>query len=220
MIPPILITGCARSGTSLTAGVIDICGGFGGRTTPPTAHNKKGQFENDEIRNNIVKPYLRSMGVDPLGQFPLPERDQLIPYPNLKIQVEAVLKWDGYKGGPWYYKGAKICLIWPIWYTAFPRAKWIIVRRRDEDIVASCMRTHFMKAFENEAGWHWWVREHKDRFEDMKIFGLDMMEFWPTHAVAGDLSETKKMIDWLGLEWKESEVIKFIEPVLWSMKDG
>ena len=39
---PIIITGCARSGTSLTAGVINICGAGGGEMSGATIYNKKG----------------------------------------------------------------------------------------------------------------------------------------------------------------------------------
>jgi hypothetical protein len=70
MRPPILITGCARSGTSMTAGIVHICGAFGGRMSGPTPNNRKGMFENEEVRNQIVKPYLSSIGADPLGQKP------------------------------------------------------------------------------------------------------------------------------------------------------
>ena len=73
MVEPILITGAARSGTSLTAGIISICGAFGGNTTGSTPYNRNGQFENSHIRNRIVKPYLVRMGVDKLGQYPLPD---------------------------------------------------------------------------------------------------------------------------------------------------
>lgn len=66
---PILITGCARSGTSMVAGVINMCGAFGGSMSGPNHNNAKGMFENARVRNNIVKPYLRQLHVDPLGQF-------------------------------------------------------------------------------------------------------------------------------------------------------
>ena len=38
MKDPILITGCARSGTSMIAGVINICGAFGGDMAGPNAN--------------------------------------------------------------------------------------------------------------------------------------------------------------------------------------
>ncbi len=44
---PIIVTGCARSGTSLTAGVLHLCGAWIGKCTGPTAYKKRGQFENE-----------------------------------------------------------------------------------------------------------------------------------------------------------------------------
>ena len=70
---PILITGAARSGTSLCAGTTNICGAWGGSLSGPTKYNRKGMFENSEIRNAVVKPYLRRIGCDPMGQDPLPD---------------------------------------------------------------------------------------------------------------------------------------------------
>ena len=65
---PILITGCPRSGTSLTAGIINKCEAWGGEMVGPTPHNPKGFFENIGLREKLTKPVLSAMGCDPLGQ--------------------------------------------------------------------------------------------------------------------------------------------------------
>jgi hypothetical protein len=221
-LPPILITGAARSGTSMTAGPIYFCGAFGGEMSGPTRYNKKGMFENAEIRNNIVKPYLRFLGVDPKGQFPLPDVRSLAPLSGLRHRVEETLMWNGYKAGPWFYKGAKMCLIWPIWAKAFPDAKWIIVRRKTEDIINSCIKTAFMSAHHTEEGWRGWVEEHLKRFEEMKKAGLWIREAWPEKMIHGDFSEMKSLVDELGmgLKWNEKQIVDFITPAFWSVKDG
>jgi hypothetical protein len=232
MKTPILITGAARSGTSMVAGVINICGAFGGQMSGPNINNAKGMFENAKIRNNIVKPYLRQIGVDPMGQYPLPDVFNL-PIPRtLKAQVEGVMKEQGYNQGPWMYKGAKMCLTWPIWHYAFPDAKWIIVRRRTGDIVRSCVRTGFMKAFNNnmnqkavgakssEEGWIWWVRQHEERFREMIDEGLNVKIVWPERMLDGDYRQMKETIEWLGLNWEDhsAEIHQFIEPKLWKAR--
>lgn len=221
---PILITGCARSGTSMTGGIVNICGAWGGKMSGRTAHNKRGMYENIEIRNNVVKPYLRSIGADPLCQDPLPD---IKPFRELNAAasivdywrhtITRVIKTQGYTGGPWFYKGAKMCLFWPLWHLAFPDARWIIVRRKDEDIVYSCMKTGFMKAFKHEAGWHRWVKEHLNRFEEMVAEPeLNVTEIWPQDMINGDLEGIKALVGSLGLAWKKKEVIEFISPALWS----
>ena len=226
---PILITGCARSGTSMIAGIINLCGAFGGNMSGPNKNNQKGMFENAAIRNNIVKPYFRQLGVDPMGQFPLPNVDNLLIPSDLKTRVEQIMREEGYKEGPWMYKGAKMCLAWPSWHYAFPNAKWIIVRRRTGDIINSCVHTGFMRAFgrgltqkavgaktENE-GWLWWVREHEKRFVEMMNEGLNCKVIWPERMVDGDYQQVKEMVEWLGLEWK-SEVLSFIDPLLYKSR--
>jgi len=229
MPSPILITGAARSGTSMVAGIINLCGAFGGVMSPPNKNNRKGMFENVKIRDTIVKPYLRSIGVDPLGQYPLPDVNSLIIPRDWKKRVEGIMMEEGYSGGPWMYKGAKSCLMWPIWHYAFPNAKWIIVRRRTGDIIQSCLNTNFMRAFGREVfrravgvktevdGWKWWVHQHEKRFVEMITEGLNVKVVWPQRMVNGDYSQIYETIDWLGLKWN-SEILNFIDPLLYKSR--
>ena len=229
MNAPILITGCARSGTSLVAGIINQRGAFGGNMSGPNHNNAKGMFENARIRQEIVKPFFKSMDVDPLGQYPLPDIDSMLIPHGWDKKVTQVMIDEGYEGGPWMYKGAKMCLHWPVWNYAFPNAKWIIVRRKPSDIINSCMRTGFMKAFGNQAnqravraknvweGWMWWIHQHEDRFREMINEGLNCKIIWPERMVDGDYSQIKEMLEWLGLEWGP-EITDFIEPKLWKAR--
>jgi hypothetical protein len=226
--PPILITGAARSGTSLVAGTINLCGAFGGNMSGPNRNNAKGMFENTNIRNTIVKPYLREIGVDALGQYPLPNINRVLkPIHGLADKVSNIMVQQGYQGGPWMYKGAKLCLIWPLWHQAFPSAKWIIVRRSPEDIAASCVRTGFMRAFSrsnfrraihvnNEyEGWLWWAQQHEERFQTMKDAGLNIKEVWPDKMVSGEYKAIIETINWLGLNWN-ADALSFVDPRLWK----
>lgn len=230
MTSPILITGCARSGTSMVAGIINICGAFGGIMSGPNRNNQKGMFENHKVRQDIVKPYLRQLNVDPMGQYPLPDIDNLPIVDSWKGKVENVFVQQGYKKGPWMYKGAKMCLFWPVWDCAFPNAKWIIVRRRTPDIINSCMKTGFMRAFGNKAnqrkvrakneheGWFWWVHQHEERFIEMLQAGLDCKEVWPERFVEGDFSQVKKIVADIGLKWNYNKVTGFIDKKLWKAR--
>jgi len=220
MIDPILITGCARSGTSLTAGVFSNCGAFGGFTFGTNEHNKKGMFENKTIRETILKPYLILNGCDPKGQRPLPDIRNLLQVGNLRERIEAIMKASGYKEGVWYYKGAKMCLCWPTFCDAFPKAKWVIVRRKDEDIVNSCMRTGFMNAYKDETGWQIWVDHHKARFIEMMDADLDICQVWPNKMISGNFDEIRRAVEHCGLEWNEDAVKEFVAPALWRNKNG
>jgi hypothetical protein len=217
---PILITGCARSGTSIIAGIIHYCGAWGGGMTGPNPNNKKGQFENKIIRDAITKPALRAAGLDPLGQKPLADPATWIIDPGWRGRVVDSIKREGYPGGPWMYKGAKMCQFWTQWHNAFPMAKWIIVRRDDADIINSCLKTGFMRAYRNEAGWQKWVNVHLQRFQEMKDAGLDVIEVWPTKVVNGQYGEMKLAVAHVGLEWNRDVIHDFVTPRLWSKKKG
>lgn len=220
---PILITGAARSGTSMVAGCVNRCGAWGGDMAGPTPSNRRGMYENTAIRNELVKPYLKEIGCDPMGQDPLPRISDIIPVPDLlaanwRKAVIDIITAQGYIKGPWFYKGAKMCLIWPVWRAAFPDAKWIIVRRDPEGIVQSCIKAPFMRAFKHWSGWLSWVAKHQKRFEEMLDARLDIREVWPQRMINGDYNELQATINHVGLSWKFDEVLKFIEPSLWHRK--
>ena len=218
---PILITGAARSGTSMTAGIINICGAWGGDMAGKTKHNQKGMFENNELRK-INKSFLTSINCDPLGQHPLPKigrvRDIAIDrHEDWRFKVKRIIEKQGYGNGcPWMYKGAKICLIWPMWFFAFQKAKWVIVRREKEGIIQSCLRTSFMRRCKGEEGWSAWVDHHLKRFIEIRAVSDNVYEVWANKIIAGDFSEIKNTIKALGLKWKEDEVRDFVDPKLWS----
>lgn len=218
MPPPILVTGAARSGTSMTAGIIANSGAFGGNMLGPNPNNRKGMFENGAIREQVIKHYFREAGADPMGQFPLPDPYDLPPFADLGHIMEAIMWAEGYQEGPWFYKGAKLCLIWPVVHLAFPKAKWIIVRRSADDIVRSCMKTRFMRAFDSEEGWWGWVDHHLECFQDMKEAGLDVTEVWPSEFVAGDFRGIAQTVNDLGLTFDLKFATKFVDKKLWKGK--
>ena len=185
----------------------------------PTKHNRKGMFENLGIRNGIVKPILRELDCDPMGQDPLPTIEQVNQLPDfsfirLREEVVKILKGQGCGQSP-MYKGAKMCLIWPLWHKAFPDARWVIVRRDPNDIVNSCLRTSFMRGHWTRGGWLGWVAEHEKRFEEMHDAKLNVLEVWPQRAINGDLTELQMIVNSLSLTWDFDKVREFVTPSLW-----
>lgn len=219
---PILITGIPRSRTSLVGGIINLCGAWGGNMSGANKNNKKGMFENSEVRG-IIKNYLKSQGLDVKSQYPIPEDLSKLENTDIGEQIKNVMIKQGYPGGSWFYKGCKMCLIWPVMNNAFPGAKWIIVRRKREGIVDSCTRTSFMNAFRKQAnrravgarseveGWHWWVTQHEKRFREMIEAGLQVRVVWTDRLPQGDFSEMAEVVEWAGLTWT-TEAEKFVEP--------
>ncbi len=221
---PIIVTGCARSGTSLVAGVLSHCGAWTGECTGETPWNKRGQFENVFIRDSLTKPFLKSIGVDPLGQEPLP-----CPGWNLQRHPDDLLgKWrrmvlnrmesEGYDGQrPWMFKGAKACLIWSVWAQAFPEARWIVVRREDSRIIDSCLRAPFMRKRKTREEWQQWVDHHKECFQEMDEHIGVVWEIWPDKAMDDQaLGQFQTLAIGLGLKWDQARVTGFVDPQLWS----
>lgn len=211
----IIVTGCARSGTSLVAGILNKCGAFQGETIGATRWNKKGQFENDSIRNTMTKPYLRKIGADPMGQDPLPNGNIPI-VEDWRERFLNLVTEQGWNGkDTLLVKEAKACLMWQVWHHAFPMAKWVIVRRDDGKIIDSCMKTSFMRNRKTRASWQEWIEHHKAKFQEMKQAGLNMTEVWPDISFMGGLLLVKLFIGFLGLTWQEKAVQEFIDPNLW-----
>lgn len=216
---PILVTGIPRSGASMIAGVFNLCGAFGGDMS-----YHKGSYENGAIKRMVEDNYILSLGADPMGQFPLPKVES-VPI-NWKKLVEAQLLAEGYLGGIWMYKSARASLIWQVWHMAYPNAKWVIVRRRTGDVIESCLKTAYMKAFKSEEnrmlvkaisereGWLWMVHEYEKKFVEMIQEGLNCKVIWPERMVTGDYKQLYETLEWLGLKWS-SDVVNFISPLLW-----
>ena len=195
MLRLLLITGAARSGTSLVAGMFDALGAYGGLTVGPSLENPAGFFENRAIREEIEKPELIRRGVDPLCQRDLPPIGMEIP--GLRNDVLRTFRRQGWDGGsPIYYKSAKICHYWPTWTHAFPEATWVIVRRTRSEVIASCERCSFMHL---ASDWGAWYDEHLPRFGELRSIGA--IEIQLGNLRRGDLSEVRAAAESVGLHW-------------------
>jgi hypothetical protein len=213
---PVLIVGLPRSGTSLVAGSLMLCGLWLGRIVGGNAYNPKGYFENATIREGIVKPILQRLGADPLGVKALPRPDALFDVPQLKASVAEVLRSQGYGSQQrWGYKGNKLALIWRLWDRHFPEADWILVERPAEEIVASCLRTPFMAHHSSDpAFWHDFVLRRNARINEIKQSHVRWQTIDASALAAGDVEQLRSMVDRLGLAWSDA-VRDFIDPGLW-----
>jgi hypothetical protein len=206
---PILVTGCERSGSSIVAKIISLCGVFTGELS--------NMQENKKIKE-FVNKYYRSIRCDIRGQHPLPDTNEMIFSAKWKKDIENILSQDGYTGSNyWMYKESRICQIWPVWNTAFPNAKYIIVRRRTGDIIESCLKTGYMTAYKDRDGWLDWVHQHEKLFVEMIESGLNCKIVWPERMASGDYTQMHEMIDWLGLEWND-KIIPIVEILLLKSK--
>jgi hypothetical protein len=202
----------------MTAGIFEACGAIpAGEICGPTPWNGKGQFENRALINNVIKPYLSSIGCDPMGQWPLPETAKCTPDPELRqkmVQHMGGAEFD-LDGNPWFLKGAKFCLIWPAIHAAWPEAKWIITRRDAKGIIGSCLKAPFMKAFDDRRGWQSWIYAHEEKFNEMFKAGLDIKTVDTQRTANGEFGHVKVAVEHCCLTWNPEAVGRFVDKNLW-----
>ncbi len=213
---PVFVTGVERSGMPIIAKIISITGGFTGSCTD--------MIENIQIRR-LVDNYYTDLGINPKGQYPIPDSKKLFIPTNWKESVLKIVQSEGYKNQVWMYQSPRITQLWPIWHYAFPDAKWIIVRRKPTDIINSCLKTGFMTAFASgeyqkqvgamteSDGWKWFIHEHEKRFVEMIESGVNCKVVWPERMKSGNYQQIFEMLEWIGLSWNENIVTK-VSPLL------
>jgi hypothetical protein len=213
---PILVLGLPRSGTSLVAGSLAACGAWTGRTLAGNVSNPAGYFENGALREGVVKRQLLQMRADPRGVSVLPSLSGQPAEPRLGGEVLEVLAEQGYEGGAWLYKDAKLTLLWPLWRRAFPHARWVIVRRDAQGVLASCLRTDFMRQHGTDrAFWGQWVRAYEQRLEVLKASGVWWREVDSARVVETDGGSLEPLVNELGLTWNAAAVGALVEPRHW-----
>ncbi|MFP4526446.1 MAG: hypothetical protein ACLFNL_08650 [Bacteroidales bacterium] len=203
MKDPIIITGIPRSGTSMIAEIFDICNVFLGPVDK--------RFENIQIKHSLIKPYLANYGIDILGQRIRYETKDLHILKNWKEDVEDMIVGQGYYDGNWVIKSNLVIPMWPVWYHAFPNAKYIIVRRRTGDIVNSCMKTGYMKAYNDRDGWIHMCRQYIERMAEMAETIPNHKIIWPHRMAYGDYSQVWDILEWTGVPWK-TDILNKIDP--------
>ena len=217
---PVFVTGVERSGSTIIAKIIASCGAYSGEVTP--------RMENIKIKKLLDHYYLFEDS-DPRGQYPLPNIHTLTIHDNWYDQVGMLLG-DKIDSKPWVYKSTRIAQTWKLWAQAFPDAKWIIVRRKPGDVIHSCLKTGYMKAFKHEwernkvgvhteaEGWNWWIHEQEKRFMEMVGAQLDLKLVWPERMVKGDFDQVFEMLEWLQLPYDQNKVRNLVKPMLWNSK--
>lgn len=214
---PIFVTGVPRSGTSLIAGVLGLAGAWLGKTVPGDHFNPKGYFEHIMIREKVVKDLLRQLRCDPLGVRKLPGFSQLPRIANLNEICRGFLEAEGYPPeARWLYKDAKLTLLWPVFAAAFRGAHWVIVRRDQDAILRSCLRTDFMMQHSAAAEpWIKWIEQYNRRLDMLLQSENECSEIWPERLIEGDLSSLEQLVRNLNLVWDEQRISEFILPKAW-----
>lgn len=214
---PVFVLGLPRSGTSMLAGALARCGAWSGTTIPATDDNPRGFYEHAIIREQVTKAILRQLNCDPLGVKRLPPVDIDLKIPTLAQVLKKIIEKDGYRNSrPWFYKDAKLSLVWPLFADAFPKARWVYVKRDTESFVNSCLRTQFMHQHSKDpAFWQAFAQQYMNRIERLKASGASVYEISTPPLIGGDFADLQRLIAQLGLRYNEERLRKFISPAHW-----
>ena len=216
---PVLVTGLPRSGTSMVAGCFKELGAWLGDTVPGGVGNPKGFFENQRLREQLIKPLLQQLGCDPLGVKSLPDFQSVPTVNGLDRVFFQLLKQDGYGGDqPWLYKDAKMTLLWPLIAQVFPYARWVIVKRPAEDVISSCLRTHFMAHHsQNTLFWRDFVTQYQTRLDLLKQSEFQVYEIAADNLISGNSDEILTLARNLGLAVDAEAIRQFVVPGFWQV---
>lgn len=214
---PIFVVGLPRSGTSLIAGCFQACGAWTGTTIAGTEANPKGFYEHSRIREGVVKRILLQLQCDPLGVRMLPQKNLNIQIPGLKKIIKQIIEDDGYNHSrPWLYKDAKLTLLWPVFAQHFPDASWVIVRRNEQDIIDSFLRTSFMKQHSQSTEfWKRFAAEYLQRISLLMDSGATCHEIWPDAMLQGDFNRFRELLNAQQLSFNKRALREFISPEYW-----
>jgi len=217
MREPILITGIARSGTSLVANIIDQAGANGGEMNlnPIPVEQPTGFYENTEFDTKISKWILAEHGYDQRGQKAMPGKD-FLPFDVRELAFDIMRGQGVGEDEVWFVKNCKAILIFHTYLESFPGSKWVLVRRNMDDIVDSCIRASFMGSRHTLGEWNEWYIHWKGLLDELKRqAGDSLREVWYEKLMEGDYREVENVLTWLGLRYDE----KYIDNII-IRKDG
>jgi hypothetical protein len=181
---------------------------------------RDGQFFNQSVYVNLVRPMLRGLHADRNGIIRMPDSQRCIEIAELTAKtwvrrVRELTLAQGYESGPWGYLGSDATLLWPVWAAAYPNARWIIARRDDDSIIESCGRTKYMGPRRTREQMARWIADFEKRFSALRA-RVDVKEIWPAEFIAGDLTSLQGLFVSLGLGWDEQKIRDALAPVLWG----
>ena len=219
---PIFVTSIPRSGSSMVAGILSLCGIDAGATLNQDKPYTRYVYENQRLRGLVSFAFKENLA-DPQAQFPLPSEHFLLPM-NFRQHCFGIMTKEGVSGS-WFYKDNRLPLIWQEINKVFPMAKWVVVCRDNESILKSCEKTGFMQAFSKSyilqqigketavEGWKWWLQQYQERVLEMQ-YALNIRFIYPEKMIHGNFQEMQSVVEWCEGKWNEVAVKQFIEPKL------
>lgn len=211
ILPPILIAGPPRSGTTMLAGLLHKHGIWVGNTRTthfPGTNPPDFGSENLDIKE-LMKDEAQKI---PYRNWCVPLPDEVTLTADLKSKIDAIAPQDT----PWLVKTSWTLIFYQFWISAYPDAKWVFPMRKPEMILDSMnrhpsmrrrpdkMKKKFIKAL---------------RARQMKVMGF-LHEYDFTYLNMNKISKRDKEemerlfhflkmeIDWEAVKWIKPEQFK------------
>lgn len=215
----IIITGMHRSGTSMIAGVLQICGLYlGSNLLGPMKSNAKGHFE-DRGFLQINEEILKANG----GRWNKPPRLVSMPGEAYLKKMRAFIA--GFpRTRPVGWKDPRACLTLEVWKQAIEpeELKVILVSRPVDEIAASLKKRNGM-GYATAETLHF-------QYQKAAIQALDRNKikwqpaYYPEIMTHGKKA-LKPILKFIGLEFEPedrltAEILDFIDPDLWHHKSN
>ena len=163
----VCVLGMARSGTSLTAKILEILGVYLGPEydlDPDTWFNQKGNYEH-MLFKDINEKIIAKLGYGNWQTLPpsFPSGwESSSEFDKLKEQARSVIKRDFSNVPVWGWKDPRTCLTLSFWKSILPHMKYVICLRNPIDVARSSSR---MFGHSPEHGVYLWLRFLKSAFE-------------------------------------------------------
>jgi len=196
---PIFVTGCRRSGLSMTSAILYLHGVWTGENKAQKIN--KMSFKNKRLWDEGFLIFLTSSkkslnfekGFDEL---------------RIRSHIESLLIHQGFRGGYWLLKNHALIEYQDIISAIFPNAIWIHVRRNADEILKSCLKTFPLGLRKTEEEWRHVISEAMKKMDDFSS-RKSVYTVYPEKFFNNDFSEIENVIcqglklDWMGGAVKE-----------------
>lgn len=228
-----LVTGCEKTGTSLVGGLCDANGLFGGdreRYIRPVKYNRRGNFENRRIKEEILKPYLTPRGLYSVREAPSSMKGEDVDWfgmdidpDELRSKILNIFRDEGWDGeAPLFIKQPCFVRMPKEMSLAFPEALWMLVRRDPQMAMWSRHYRNFTNNQPKEDG----TFDVDDILRlasssmDQIVENCNTVEVWPEDIAKGLWTPIRSCIEYAGGKWDQKASEKFYDPTAFHLKQN
>jgi len=207
----VFVTGMHRSGTSMVARLLNLCGLYLGpeeRILPPKADNPAGFWENLDVYaiNDVILQKLGG-GWDFLPPGAGAGWEQKSELDALRERAKGIIKvLSGHD--PWGWKDPRFCFTLPFWQSLLSESRVIICLRHPLEVAGSLMRRN---GHSRALGLHLWL-EHNQRLLDQTRPEQRIVTHYDSYFT-GPQEELRRVVDWLGWTIPEQTISQACESI-------